>query len=73
MAIVVGPFEKASLADAATLDDIDDSGELLEGKLTPAAVNNNNDAHDGTDEDDNIPPTCKADSKHRESWNMRDS
>ena len=43
-AIVDGPFEKASLADAATLDVTDDSGEPLEGKLAPVAVNSNDDA-----------------------------
>ena len=58
-AIVDRPFEKASLADAATLDDVDDSGEPPEGNLAPAAINNNDndDAHDETDEDDNTPPT----------------
>ena len=58
--IVDGPSEKASLADAATLDNADDSGEPPVGKLAPAAVNNkdNDDAHDKTDEDDNTPPTC---------------
>ena len=46
------------MADAATLDDADDSGGLPDGKLAPAAVNNDNDdAHDKTNKDDNTPPT----------------
>ena len=46
------------MADAATLDVADDIGEPPEGKLAPAAVNNDNDdAHDKTNEDDNTPPT----------------
>ena len=55
-AIIDRPPEKASLADAATLDDAEDSGELPKGKLVPAAVNANDDAHDEIDEDDNTPP-----------------
>ena len=58
--IVNGPSKKASLADAATLDDTDDSGKPPEGKLAPAAVNNNDndDAHNETNKEDNTPPTC---------------
>ena len=35
-AIVDGPSEKASVADAATLDDADDGDQPPEGKLAPA-------------------------------------
>ena len=45
------------MADAATLDVVDDIGEPPEGKLAPAAVINKDDAHDETDEDDNTLPT----------------
>ena len=47
------------MADAASLDIAVDSGEPPERKLMPAAINNNDndDAHDKTDEDDNTPPT----------------
>lgn len=55
-AAVDGPSEKASLADGATVDDADDSGEPPEGKLASAAVNNNEDSHDETDEEDTTLP-----------------
>ena len=44
-----------SLADAATLDSADNSGKSPEGELAPAAVDNNDDAHDKT-KDRTTPP-----------------
>ena len=53
------------MADAATLDVTDDSGEPPEGKLVPAAVNNKDDAHNETDEDDNTHPTREEANRRR--------
>ena len=62
-AIVDRLSEKVSLADAATLDDTDDGDQLPEGKLAPAAVNGNDDAHSETDEDDDTPSTRRGKSQ----------
>ena len=53
------------MADAATLDDTDDSGRLPDGKIVPAAVNNKDDAHNETDEDNNTHPTREEANRRR--------
>ena len=37
----------------------EDSGKPLEGKLAPVAINNSDDAHNETDEDEITTPTCR--------------